>query len=433
MQVSHLISAIIITVIVVYINANEQVIIDSDATIHHVQQEKNPSLDRLLSYLSINTSHPIPDYSKAVQFLKSTAELMELPFQIITLPSQLDVVVITYKNLNENELEQTKSIMLSSHTDVVPVDYSAWNTDPFVPEIINGRIYARGSQDMKGVGIQYLEAVYRLKQKNQKLNYIIHIVFVPEEEVGGKKGMEQFLETKEFKNLNVALSLDEGLPFADPDTIPVFYGEKVAWWFKVTCEGNVGHGSQFIKNTASSQLSRYMQKAFDFRSQQEQLIDLSDNAVDGSDVVTINLDAFTGGSTTSINVVPRIVSAYFDSRIPPSYNLTEMQNLYTKVWTEGTNCTVEWIQHSLVNPVTDLQLPLVQKTIDFVKEKYKAVKLKYFPAFTDARYVRRAGVPCLGISFLGGIEMLLHGHNEYITVEAFMQGITYYEELLIRL
>lgn len=50
-----------------------------------------------------------------------------------------------------------KSILLVSHTDVVPVDETKWNHPPFdAVKDENGNIYARGTQDMKSVGIQVL-------------------------------------------------------------------------------------------------------------------------------------------------------------------------------------------------------------------------------------------------------------------------------------
>jgi aminoacylase len=399
--------------------SNNNAIIDDDEN----------ALERFRAYLAVNTSHPQPNYQAAVDYLVNLAQTLGFPYQLVRLPSGFDVIVLTYQNLNEN-VEKKESIMLNSHTDIVPADHSSWNTDPFKPTTIDGRIYARGSQDMKSVGMQYVEAIYRLKRRNVKLNYILRIVFVPEEEIGGERGMKQFLETQEFKDLNVVFSFDEGVPVNDPETLKIFYGENAAWWFKVTCEGNVGHGSQFIKNTASSQLNKYIQKAFEFRNQQEQLITISDNADDESDVVTINLNALRGGSTTSINVVPREVDAYFDSRIPPHYNLTQLMDLYTNKWTEGTNCNVTWVQHTMVNPITDLNSPLVQRIIQFFKGKYPTIKLKYFPAATDARFVRRKGIPCLGISLLSGVPMLLHDHNEYITEHIYLKGIREYEEIL---
>ena len=50
-------------------------------------------------------------------------------------------------------------VVLSGHTDVVPVDGQAWDTDPFVTTEIDGKIYGRGTCDMKGFDALALFAV----------------------------------------------------------------------------------------------------------------------------------------------------------------------------------------------------------------------------------------------------------------------------------
>ena len=89
-----------------------------------------------------------------------------------------------------------------------------------------GNIFARGSQDMKCVGIQHLEAVARLKTQGRRLKRTVHITFVPDEEIGGVTGMKLFVKTEAFQKLNVGFALDEGLASGDTEEIPLYYGER---------------------------------------------------------------------------------------------------------------------------------------------------------------------------------------------------------------
>lgn len=74
------------------------------------------------------------------------------------------------------------AILLNSHMDVVPVYAEYWTHKPFDGDIDDeGRIIARGAQDMKSVGIQYLCAIKRLKDKAVVLRRTIHVLFVPGE------------------------------------------------------------------------------------------------------------------------------------------------------------------------------------------------------------------------------------------------------------
>lgn len=59
---------------------------------------------------------------------------------------------------------------------------NSWTYPPFSGHIDeNGKIFARGSQDMKCVGIQYLEAIRKLRQVGAQLKRTLHVSFVPGE------------------------------------------------------------------------------------------------------------------------------------------------------------------------------------------------------------------------------------------------------------
>ncbi len=117
------------------------------------------------------------------------------------------VVLMTYLGTRPDK----PSILLNSHTDVVPVDQRFWRCDAFEGKRYeNGDIYGRGVQDMKSVGVQHLELVRRMKQGGLRAARTIHLTFVPDEEIGGLTGLAPFLETDDFKSLNVGVAFDEG-------------------------------------------------------------------------------------------------------------------------------------------------------------------------------------------------------------------------------
>jgi len=73
-------------------------------------------------------------------------------------------------------------VALSGHTDVVPVEGQSWTSDPFVLTERDGRLYGRGSADMKGFLACVLAAVPDLLRR--QLAVPIHIAFSYDEEVG---------------------------------------------------------------------------------------------------------------------------------------------------------------------------------------------------------------------------------------------------------
>jgi aminoacylase len=92
----------------------------------------------------------------------------------------------------------------------------------------DGKIYARGAQDMKCVGMQFLAAIRFFIRNNIRLKRTIHLTYVPEEEIGGFDGMKEFIHTEEFKKLNAGCSLDEGIA-SETDVFKVYYAERAIW------------------------------------------------------------------------------------------------------------------------------------------------------------------------------------------------------------
>jgi acetylornithine deacetylase len=90
-------------------------------------------------------------------------------------------------------------IVLSGHTDVVPVDGQAWTVDPFHLTEKDGRLYGRGTADMKGYIASVLAAVPDFL--NRKLEVPIHLAFSYDEEIGclGVRPMLAELERREHK------------------------------------------------------------------------------------------------------------------------------------------------------------------------------------------------------------------------------------------
>lgn len=92
-------------------------------------------------------------------------------------------------------------VVLSGHTDVVPVDGQAWSVEPFVLSEREGRLYGRGTADMKGFIASVLAAVPGLVRR--ELRIPIHLAFSYDEEVGclGVRPMLERLQQRPHKPL----------------------------------------------------------------------------------------------------------------------------------------------------------------------------------------------------------------------------------------
>ncbi|RHZ19923.1 hypothetical protein DYB31_004140 [Aphanomyces astaci] len=323
------------------------------------------------------------------------------------------IVVATWKGKDAS----LPSILLNSHYDVVPVMEQFWNYEPFGGELLeNGMIVGRGAQDMKCVCVQYLEALRLLHSTGFVPARNIHLSYVPDEEIGGSDGMGKFLKSNQYQAmLPIALALDEGL--ANPtNKFTVFYGERTPWWLYVKAEGPTGHGSRFIKDTATIKLIDICNKALKFRDDQENLLGASCGCKHGEmkknklgDVTTVNLTVLRSGVTTD-------------------GGRTFALNAMLDEWCCAEGVSWEFVsknplhQHH-VTSVEDETNPLCAKFLDVAAKLGMDVELDVFPAATDSRFLRQLGVPALGFSPMNNTEVLLHEHNEMLHKDTFVRGI----------
>ena len=124
------------------------------------------AVDWFRQYLRFRTVHPEPTdgYEKTHAFLQQIAEEHGLEYRRLDLLAGHPTILLKW----EGKDPTLTSIVLNSHMDVVPAEVGKWTKDPWAADIIDGKIYGRGTQDMKSVGIQYLEAVVRLKEAGYK-------------------------------------------------------------------------------------------------------------------------------------------------------------------------------------------------------------------------------------------------------------------------
>ncbi len=98
---------------------------------------------------------------------------------------------------------QPGGVVLSGHTDVVPVDGQDWQSDPFVLRQNDGRLYGRGTADMKSFSAVALALVPEFLARNPKIP--VHLALSYDEEVGclGVRGMVPRVARPELKPLAV--------------------------------------------------------------------------------------------------------------------------------------------------------------------------------------------------------------------------------------
>lgn len=246
----HFLSILLLVLLVpfaLFANSDEE---DSDSPVGRFQQ-----------YLRIKTAHPDPNYVPAISFLKNQAESISIQSRVLEFVEGKPLMLLTWPGSNPS----LPSVLFNSHMDSVPAEPSKWIHPPFAAlKTYDGKIYARGAQDDKCIGVQYLEAIRNLKRKGFVPLRTIHVSYVPDEEIGGFNGAAKFVESKEFRELNVGLMLDEGQASLT-DEFRVFYSDRSPWHLVIKAKGAPGHGSKMYDNSAMENLMKSMDVISKFR------------------------------------------------------------------------------------------------------------------------------------------------------------------------
>jgi acetylornithine deacetylase len=127
-------------------------------------------------------------------------------------------------------------VVLSGHTDVVPVDGQPWSSDPFAVVARDGRLYGRGTCDMKGFLALALAAVPDLVAAGPRAP--VHLAFSYDEEVGclGAPDMIDVIVRELPRPALVVVG--------EPTSMEAVIGHKGIATYKITVEGKEAHSSQ---------------------------------------------------------------------------------------------------------------------------------------------------------------------------------------------
>ena len=126
-------------------------------------------------------------------------------------------------------------IVLSGHTDVVPADDNEWTSDPFVMREVDGRLYGRGSCDMKGFVAAALAMAPRFAAV--ELRRPVHFAFTYDEEVGCLGG-RQLVGDLARAGVRPSVAI-----VGEPTMMRIIEGHKGCYEYTTEFHGLNGHGS----------------------------------------------------------------------------------------------------------------------------------------------------------------------------------------------
>jgi acetylornithine deacetylase len=198
-------------------------------------------------------------------------------------------------------------IVLSGHTDVVPVDGQPWTSDPFVLTERDGRFYGRGTCDMKGFLALALAAAPAFAAPG-RLKRPVHLAFSYDEEVGCLGAPAMIAEIARVLPRPAAVIVGE------PTSMEVVHGHKGITSYVVTVTGHEAHSSlTHLGASANMAAVRLMTILVALADGLEREADRSSPFVPPHPTLTIG--QVNGG--TAVNILARTCTFVFDLRCPP--------------------------------------------------------------------------------------------------------------------
>jgi len=219
------------------------------------------ALGWLQGLIRINTTNPPGNELAAAKYLADILQKEGIPADVYQSTPGRGIMIA---RLSASAVPNpSRALLLLAHLDVVGVDKSKWQVDPFGAVIQNGYLYGRGVIDDKGMAIANLAVLVALKRANVPLSRDVIFLAEGDEEADSATGMK-FAVDNYWEKIAAGYSLNEGGSVVVKDGKVQYVGlqaaEKVPVNVTVTATGTSGHASVPMPDNAIVRLSQAIEK-----------------------------------------------------------------------------------------------------------------------------------------------------------------------------
>ena len=315
------------------------------------------------------------------------------------------------------------AVHLNGHFDVVPAG-AGWTLDPFGGIVKDGRIYGRGSCDMKAGIAAAVYAAEAIRRAGIDLNGTIEISGTVDEESGGYAGVAWLAERG-----RLTAERTDYVIIPEPLNVDrICIGHRGVYWFELTTHGRIGHGSMpFLGVSAIEHMGivlehvrRELMPALAARTTGVPVVP------DGARHATLNINGISGGQAVGGIQTPCVADlcrAVFDRRflLEEGFDATKAE---IEDMLERTAATTPSLRYSLrdlmvVHPVrTPEDSPVIgalERGISRVLGR--SARQVASPGTYDHKHVDRIGGIRHCVAYGPGILDLAHQPDEWCGIE----------------
>ncbi|GMV16408.1 MAG: acetylornithine deacetylase/succinyl-diaminopimelate desuccinylase family protein [Polyangiaceae bacterium] len=314
-------------------------------------------------------------------------------------------------------------VHLNGHLDVVPAS-AGWTVDPFAGLVTDGKLYGRGTADMKAGLAAGVLAVEVARRAGLALRGSVEISGTVDEESGGQAGVAWLCEKGVIRRDRVDhVIIPEPL---DPDRICV--GHRGVYWFKVTAHGRVAHGSMpFLGSSAIDHLAHFVERVrTELQPALRERVTHMPVVPDMARHATLNVNAILGGQAGCEPQTPCVADhaeAIFDRRFLLEEGFVaakeEIVALLAKARAEDPSRRYTLEDLLVFHPVqTPAGSPLVAALERAIEQVYsRPAQLVASPGTYDHKhFARLAGIEHC-VAYGPGTLELAHQPDEHVAIE----------------
>jgi succinyl-diaminopimelate desuccinylase len=333
-------------------------------------------------------------------------------------------------------------VHFNSHTDVVEVG-QGWTQDPFGGALIDGKIYGRGTCDMKGGLAASIIAAEAFLEEFPKFSGAIEISGTADEETGGFGGVAYLAEKGHFDRVDHVI-IPEPL---QKDRICL--GHRGVYWAEIETHGEIAHGSMpFLGNCAVRHMGAVLHEMEEtlYPALAEKRTNMPVVPV-GARQSTMNINSFHGGQSEPETdytglpspCVPDSARMVIDRRFLIEENFEDVQSeireLLEKVKAERPDFEYDLREIMRVLPtMTEKDAPVVTSVHRAIQDVLgKEAEYVVSPGTYDQKHIDRIGKLKNCIAYGPGLLELAHKPDEYIGVDDMTDAATVMGHTLIDL
>ncbi len=347
-----------------------------------------------------------------------------------------------------------RSLAFNGHIDVVPIgDRGGWDYEPWGSDIVDGKLFGRGTVDMKAGVAAFIAAAEAIIAGDIKLKGDLQLHIVVDEEAGGFAGTRDLI-ARGFQA--------DGVIVAEPTDGRIDAAEGGLSWVRVTIRGRAAHaGWRFAQiypqanpKAQNADGINAIEKAVKFiqalREFEREWAHSRHHPLMPPGIATINPGVIMGGVgvaedgkpqiTTNPAMIPDVCVVDFDFKYLPNETFEAVQAEFeafvsafakTDPWLREHPPTVQWHLANIDFP--PFSTPADHPLIEAVRGAHQALGIETVltgkRAVTDAAFYAGAGMTPLVIGPKG---QGLHGDNEYVELDSLLETAKVFAGVILR-